>query len=131
MSDQRVHADEQALCLFARLSELLTVWSGFSFVICSLFFLALFIIIIIFITIIIIIIFFFFFFFFFFFGLQEPRLPGDKVREPWQVAWPAIVGYDHIWRHGVQGAQLAKERPAFEHEITKRKLTRASVYTTV
>lgn len=62
---------------------------------------------------------------------QAPRLPVDRIREPWQVQWPAIVGYDHIWRHAVTGAALADERAEVEHACFQKKISQAAVHTAV
>ncbi len=51
---------------------------------------------------------------------QAPVLPVGRLRAPFEVAWPAVVGYDHVWRHAIFGTRLAFERPVSEAEARRR-----------
>ncbi len=56
---------------------------------------------------------------------QPPVLPVGRLRAAYEVAWPAIVGYDHVWRHAVFGTRLALERPVAEQAESRRRLSTA------
>ncbi len=53
-------------------------------------------------------------------------LPANRVRAPFEIMWPAVVGFDHVWRHAVLGTRLAAERPAADHTESRRRLSAAS-----